>query len=302
MVGDFDPTGRIKLDQGPYRGFLEHVPVRNGLSLFRAEGRAESAYSLTAMGEVSSDNLILGCVVSGAGVLEAEGNPDQLWREGGQVYAVSLSDRAIRYHLQPEQVFRSVALMLTPEAVDGLARDHDLPELAYRRSGPISTMRVAPPLARQVANDLLSPTYVGPMEKLYRDGKATELLALQLGILVGGQESNLTSQDVRRVREARDVLAANLQDPPDLASLAAMVGLRTKRLNQGFRELYGTTVFDLLLDMRMCAARDMLDQGLDMPLKQLAWALGYRQSSNFISAFRRRFGVSPGAYRKRASD
>jgi AraC-like DNA-binding protein len=80
------------------------------------------------------------------------------------------------------------------------------------------------------------------------------------------------------------------------------VGLRTKRLNQGFRELYGTTVFDLLLDMRMSAARDMLDQGLEVPLKQLAWALGYRQSSNFISAFRRRYGVSPGAYRKRASD
>lgn len=290
------------MGEGPFRGFLEHLPVRGGLSLFRAAGRADSAYSLTAIGETAADNLILGCILGGTGVLEAEGNADQLWRESGQIYAVSLSGRAIRYHLQPDQDFRSVALMLTPEAVDALARDHDLPDLARRRPDPISSMRVAAPLARKVAGELLSPTYAGPMERLYREGKVTELLALQLGLLAEGRQNQLSSQELRRVREARDVLEANLQDPPDLVSLSEAVGLRTKRLNQGFRELYGTTVFDLLLDIRMSAARDMLDQGLDMPLKQLAWALGYRQSSNFISAFRRRFGVSPGAYRRRSRD
>lgn len=299
MAGDFDPSGRINLEDGPYRGFLEHVHVRGGLSLFRAEGQSDSPYMVAAPSGGLADNLILGCIVSGTGVLEAEGNPDQLWRDSGQLYAVSISDRAIRYHMQPDQPFRSVALMLTPEALDELARDHDLPELARRRCEPISTMRAAAPLARKVASDLLSPSYVGPMQRLYREGKATELLALQLGLLADGKDSDLTSQELRRVREARELLASNLQEPPDLHTLATAVGLRTKRLNQGFREVYGTTVFDLLLDMRMSAARDMLDQGLDMPLKQLAWALGYRQSSNFISAFRRRYGVSPGAYRTR---
>ncbi|MBJ3783503.1 helix-turn-helix transcriptional regulator [Devosia sediminis] len=302
MAGDFDPSGRITLEDGPYRGFLEHVPIRGGLSLFRTEGQSDTPYVVSAPGGGDADNLVLGCIVSGIGVLEAQGSPDQLWRDSGQIYAVSIADRIIRYHLQPEETFRSVALMLTPEGLDELARDHDLPELARRRCGPISAMRAAAPLARKVANDLLNPTYAGPMQRLYREGKSVELLALQLGLLATGRESELTSQELRRVREARELLASNLQEPPDLHTLAAAVGLRTKRLNQGFRELYGTTVFDLLLDMRMSAARDMLDQGLDMPLKQLAWALGYRQSSNFISAFRRRFGVSPGAYRSRPRD
>ena len=299
MAGDFDPSGRISMSDGPYRGFLEHVPVRGGMSLFRTEGQSDSPYMVAAPNGADTDNLILGCVISGTGVLEAAGNSDQLWRDSGQIYAVSIGDRIIRYHMQPEQAFRSVALMLTPEAIDELARDHDLPELARRRQGPISTMRAAAPLARKVANDLLNPTYTGPMQALYREGKALELLALQLGLLAACKESDLSSQELRRVREAKEMLAANLQDPPDLHSLAAAVGLRTKRLNQGFREVYGTTVFDLLLDMRMSAARDMLDQGLDVPLKQLAWTLGYGQSSTFISAFRRRYGVSPGAYRTR---
>lgn len=304
VIGEFDTSGRIRMDDGPYRGFLDHLPVRAGLSLFRADGRADSGYSLAALGEADTNNLILGCMLSGTGVLEAVGNPDQIWRDSGQLYALSLSNRPVRYHLQADQPFRSVALMLTPDAVEALAEDHELPELARatRRTGPISTMRPIGPMARKAATDLLQPHYRGPMERLYREGKATELLALQIGLLGEPHDKDLTSAELRRVREARELLVADLQNPPDLATLAAAVGLRTKRLNQGFRQIYGTTVFDHLLDVRMTTARDMLDEGLDMPLKQLAWAMGYRQASNFISAFRNRFGISPGAYGRRRRD
>jgi AraC-like DNA-binding protein len=299
VTGEFDASGRIELEDGPYRGFLDHLPVRGGVSLFRAEGAASAAYSMAALGEAESDNLILGCMLTGTGVIEATGNEDQIWRENGQLYALSLSNRPVRYHMQADQPFRSVALMLTPEAVEALAADQEQAALA-RRHGPISTIRPMSPLARKVATELLHPPYQGPMERLYREGKVLELLALQVGLLVEGHERWLTSQEMRKVRQAREMLVADLQTPPTLTDLAAAVGLRTKRLNQGFRELYGTTVFDHLLDVRMEQARDMLDQGLDMPLKQMAWALGYRQASNFISAFRGRFGVSPGAYRKRS--
>lgn len=304
IIGEFDNTGRISMDDGPYRGFLDHLPVRAGMSLFRAEGRADIAYSLAALGEAATDNLILGCMLSGTGVVEAVGNPDQIWRDSGQLYALSLSSRPVRYHLQADQPFRSVALMLTPDAVEALAEDHDLPELMRpsRRTGPISTMRPMAPLARKVAMDLLQPQYCGAMELLYREGKATELLALQIGMLGEPHDKDLRSAELRRVREARELLVADLQNPPDLAGLAATVGLRPKRLNHGFRQVYGTTVFDHLLDVRLTMARDMLDDGLDMPLKQLAWTLGYRQASNFISAFRNRFGVSPGVYRRRLRD
>ncbi|WP_332688796.1 AraC family transcriptional regulator [Devosia sp.] len=301
VTGEFDHSGRISLEDGPYRGFLDHLPVRGGVSLFRAEGRADSPYSMAAMGEVATDNLIMGCMLSGTGVLEAAGSPDQIWRDSGQLYALSLSNRPVRYHLQADRPFRSVALMLTPDAVEALAQDHEMPELTRptRRTGPISTMRPLGPLARKAAMDLLQPHYRGPMERLYREGKATELLALQLGMLGEPHDKDLTSTELRRVREARELLVADLQNPPDLVGLAAAVGLRAKRLNQGFRQIYGTTVFDHLLDVRMATARNMLDDGLDMPLKQLAWAMGYRQASNFISAFRGRFGISPGAYGRR---
>lgn len=306
VVRTFDAGGVIALDDGPYRGFLEHKPVRPGVSLFRARGNADAAYSLRALGGVPSDNLILGCLMGGSGTVEAEGNADLIWREAEHLYAVSLSRREVRYQLQPGRPFHSLALMITPEALDGLARDYHLPQaitgLLQGRANPLAMLRPLGAQARRVAQDLLNPVYEGRMGDLYREAKALELLALQmdgLGEPDAAAEGTLSSRDLLRVREARERLLSDLRDPPTLGELAASVGLTPKRLNQGFRALFGTTVFDYLAEARLQAARQMLDAGLDVPLKTLAWQLGYRQASNFIIAFRRRFGLAPGAYRRR---
>lgn len=194
--------------------------------------------------------------------------------------------------------------MVSPDALAEPAANDDVPDFlgkaVERRVPPVSTVRPASRDVRRVAQDLFSPVFRGRMATLYRESKVTELLALHLN-LMGQNEPGwaaLSSREVLKVREAHDRLLADLRDPPDLSSLATSVGMTTKRLNEGFRALYGTTVFDYLLEVHMTAARDALAEGLDVPLKQLAWQLGYNQPSNFINAFRRRFGVAPGGFRR----
>ncbi|HEV7346522.1 MAG TPA: AraC family transcriptional regulator [Devosia sp.] len=309
VIRGFDAKGRIEVDDEPYRGIMEHQAVLPGLSLFRGLGVSENAYSLTVQGEMPSDNLILGCLLGGSGTLEAEGNDDLTWRQTDQLYAVSLSQRQISYHMQPGQPFNALALMLKPEALDVLASDGGLPELVEQclraQADPVALMRPLSGQARQTAHDLLYPVYQGRMGELYRQAKALQLLALQLdgvGEMEVARQESVSSREMLRLREARERLLADLTSPPDLAELAASVGLSPKRLNLGFRAAFGTTVFDYLAEARLQMARNMLEEGLDMPLKALAWQIGYSQASNFINAFRRRFGVSPGAYRNGRGD
>lgn len=140
------------------------------------------------------------------------------------------------------------------------------------------------------------------MGRLFQQSKVLELLAHLFdrhgADAPAGTGPGLTAVERARVRLARERLLHDLRMPPDLESLALDVGLPPKRLNRGFRELYGTTVFNHLRDARLEAARAALEEGTPLSLKQLAWTLGYGQVSNFVTAFRRRFGVSPGSYRR----
>jgi len=63
--------------------------------------------------------------------------------------------------------------------------------------------------------------------------------------------------------------------------------------------LFGTTVFETLCNERLEMARQLLQQKSEsIPLKQLAYNLGYAHTNNFVSAFKRQFGVTPGQYLK----
>ncbi len=308
MVRGFDGAGRITVADAALSIFMEHAIIQDGISLFAGGGSSPSGYSLSPTGEMPSRNLVIGCLLGGAGSIVAEGNETQDWRLPGQMYAVSLSERQLRYDISGQADYRSVAVMLTPDALEQMASDDGVPELVARvlegRAEPISLMRAMSAGALRAAQELMTPIYQGRMGALYQRAKTLELIAHQMDVLAEEPVApgELSARELIRVREARERLLADLAAPPDLVALARSVGLAPKRLNLGFRQLFGTTVFSYLLEARLIAARRMLEEGLDIPLKQLAWMMGYRQPSNFITAFRRRFGVSPGIYRRDLED
>lgn len=303
---EFDEGGRIELNAEQFSGYLEHLEVRRGVSLFRAGGHAVRRYSLNPLGEVANDKLVLGCMLSGTGTLDAQGNDEVGWRQSAHMYAVSLSGRQIRYDLHPHDHWSAMALMLTPELLEefdgNLGREglHAVERVLSGRSEPLSLMRPMNSAMLRVAQELMTPRFTGSLERLYREAKVGEMLVNLLGGLFTVEDSaqrELDTRERRRVREARERLLADLSHPPSLAELAAGVRLSPRRLNRGFRILYGMTVFELLLEARLETARRMLEAGETMPLKQLAYAVGYAQPTNFINAFRRRYGISPGRYR-----
>ncbi|SHF62288.1 AraC-type DNA-binding protein [Devosia limi DSM 17137] len=288
---------------------MDHAVIREGLSLFSGGGMSPHGFSISPSGDLPSNNLVLGCMLGGSGVIHAEGNASHGWRVPGQMYAVSFSERKLSYDIDGRAEYRSVALMLTPDALEAIGSQDGLPRsvdaVLNRRADPMLLMRAMAPGAIRIAQEMMMPIYQGSMQHLYQEGLALQLLAMQMDMLAETppEASELSPRDLMRVREARERLLANVKAPDDLGGLARAVGLSPRKLNQGFRIVFGATVFDYLLEARMQAARRMLDEGHEMSLKQLAWSVGYGQVSNFSTAFRRRFGVPPGHYRReRAED
>jgi len=301
---DFREGPQVRFRHGQVRSFVEETQVLPGIWLYRGEAAGRCRFSIRVDGTGKprdGGRLVMGAMLAGRGALGLDGQADQFWREDGRFYALAPVERRVRYEVEAEQGWRAVALRLEREALDMLGGDQGVPEMVRsalegRRHDFSETAPLSGAL-RSLGHLLLRPAYSGAMHRLFQQAKTLEFLAHQFDLISLESVSGFTSAELARVRRARDQLLADLRDPPDLHTLAAGAEMSAKRLNRGFRSLYGTTVFDYLRDARLDAARAALEAGTPLSLKSLAWELGYGQVSNFSTAFSRRFGVPPGAYR-----
>lgn len=108
---------------------------------------------------------------------------------------------------------------------------------------------------------------------------------------------HLAARDVARLQLAREILLAEMEQPPSLDQLAQRAGLNTRKLTQGFRQLFGASVFGLLQEHRLQTAWRLLSEQ-DLHVSTVAWQVGYTPA-HFSVAFRKRFGVMPCDVKKR---
>jgi AraC family transcriptional regulator len=130
-----------------------------------------------------------------------------------------------------------------------------------------------------------------PAAALVREGLACELV----GAL------SRTSRGERApawLEHADQALRYALDRRWSLAELAGIAGVHPARLARGFRRTYGESVGERLRRLRLEAAREALAHpGSD--LAEVAFACGFADQSHLTRAFRRAFGVTPGAFRRR---
>ncbi|WP_162305876.1 helix-turn-helix transcriptional regulator [Oleisolibacter albus] len=160
---------------------------------------------------------------------------------------------------------------------------------------PVLDSRPAGAACLRVADSLFVDRIAIPgLQTLMLESRCLELLALALADLAQppADDNGLSRREHRLVADARDRLLADLTTPPSLRQLADAVGLNEKRLNEGFKALFGVTVFECLRNARLEKARCLLFQE-ELPLKAIAWQVGYSHVNNFITAYRNRFGEPP---------
>ncbi|WAL62522.1 helix-turn-helix transcriptional regulator [Thermocoleostomius sinensis] len=162
--------------------------------------------------------------------------------------------------------------------------------------------RITPAMQTALQHILACP-YQGAMKRLYLESKVLELLALQIYQWAEDQTRStkgmarpLRPDDIERLHHAREVLMQNLAHPPSLIDLARQVGLNDYKLKQGFRQVFGTTVFGYLQMHRMNQAKQLLADST-LSVAGVAQKVGYTSQSRFCDAFKRQFNISPKAYR-----
>ena len=137
-------------------------------------------------------------------------------------------------------------------------------------------------------------------------GKNATRNALQITTLLDAIETikqeeirdlSYVGDQVQRIKRAKEIIITNYNNPPTLVELSQEVKLSLRKLKEGFKEVYGKPVFQYLLDYKMDLAKKMLNDG-SYNVNEVSFELGYSTASHFISAFKKKYDITPKQYLK----
>ncbi|MGB7842372.1 MAG: AraC family transcriptional regulator [Salinimicrobium sp.] len=150
-----------------------------------------------------------------------------------------------------------------------------------------------------VLNQLENYGIANTIRNLYYKAKAYELLSLYFNQAAGPDVEQCPflkdEENVLKIRKAKEIIIANMAEPPSLQELSREIGLSLKKLKEGFKQIYGDSVFSFLFEYKMEYARKLLDTG-EFNVNEVGLRVGYSTSSHFIAAFKKKFGTTPKKY------
>ncbi|RXK82954.1 helix-turn-helix transcriptional regulator [Filimonas effusa] len=181
----------------------------------------------------------------------------------------------------------------------GYAIDHTQPAVMGVRSGFIT------PVMKQAILSIIHCPYTGILKKIYVESKVQELLVLQIehfsnaSIITEAAPARtvIKQGDTEKFHYVKELINNNLQEPCSLIRLAELAGMNDFKLKKGFKELFGTTVFGYMTEVRMNKAKSLLLEGKHT-ISDISWWVGYKNPQHFTAAFKRKFGYLPSELKK----
>lgn len=149
-----------------------------------------------------------------------------------------------------------------------------------------------------VLNQLVEDSSNNSMRELYLKAKVYELLSLYFGKTEESKSACPfldSEENVERIKRAKQIIIDNMSEPPTLQELADEIGLSLAKLKEGFKHIYGDSVFNFLLDYKLEYARKQL-LSKSCNVSEISLQVGYSTASHFISAFKKKYGTTPKQY------
>lgn len=150
-----------------------------------------------------------------------------------------------------------------------------------------------------VLNQIINYNLNTNLRELYCKAKVYELLSLYFN---RGEDVNVEQcpfladeSNVKKIKAAKDIVIQRISEPPTLLELSSEIDLSLKKLKEGFKQIYGTTVYSFLFDYKMELARKLLESGAHN-VNEVGLKVGYSTASHFIAAFKKHYGTTPKKY------
>lgn len=178
------------------------------------------------------------------------------------------------------------------------------------------TYRYLPLEIISIIQSLRSLAEVNRLNPIYLESKILESIALLSNEIYSSRENafsnqlnygdikigknryvTLTASDANAIKKAHDILTKEACNPPTIKSLSKIVFLNEQKLKAGFSAKYHMSIGEYTTSIRMAMAESLLST-TDLSINEIANAVGYNYSGNFVKMFKKIHGKTPLAFRK----
>lgn len=156
------------------------------------------------------------------------------------------------------------------------------------------------PSIRLVLNQIEQMKLSDEFQNLFLIGKMYELFSLYFSDIENKTEHSPfldNENEEKRIKEIKDFLIKDFKNPPTIKQLCEKFSISEYHLKEGFKEVYNSTIYGYLLDKKLEFALHKLEQNRQM-VKDISFEIGYENPSHFISAFKKKYGLTPKQYIK----
>jgi len=175
---------------------------------------------------------------------------------------------------------------------DAVAYRVSLLELLGAILGQLGEQAHRPALRTDAASAFETLNHLNTIDEL------TDAFATTVDALLGHVEPPKVETTIGNpLQRAKAYIDENLAEDLKLADVAKRAGVSTSQLQRIFREALGMTYSTYLTTMRMQKAKELI-AGTDRPITEIAFEVGYNDSTYFSTAFRKHEGITPSQYRK----
>jgi AraC-like DNA-binding protein len=164
---------------------------------------------------------------------------------------------------------------------------------AFTKIFPLSVRK------RNTLDSVLNHSYTGSVENIFINAKIHELLLQSLDVIVDDEkEEGFTCKFLaddrgkESIYQAREILLKHIGDPITIKELSRKVAMNECYLKKGFKEVFGTTIFDFYQQQRMEHAKYLLYEKA-LSVTDVSALLGYSSISHFSAAFKKHTGLKP---------
>ena len=164
------------------------------------------------------------------------------------------------------------------------------PFLLWNHSKPISEFLYG------YINQIINCEYTGNIKKAFLEAKINELLIVLLA-KTNTKELDLPKQDYLIILKVEDYIKNNLKNKLTISKLAAVAGLNTTKLKQNFKQVFGTTIFKYITQLRMEKAKRLVLEK-NYSITQASYEVGYKNPQHFTKAFKKKYHYLPSSLKQ----